>query len=452
VIGVMIADFNGDGGDAFAERLVGPLGTLPGMTILRRKEPLRLVGLGSLEDKVVSACERGRAWLQEASAGLLVWGEVSAETRSATLRILPAVAEPEGLIGALNPADSFEIPIDLGGESGRAFAALVLAAACARGTQDGFAIVGLRRMLFELSDPAALPLAGLGAEAVARLWLGLGHAHAIDSRRGGEASRLDSALAYYRAASERLTALAQPKLWAQAMTHFAGALSAKAEAERSSARMGEAVEAYRTVAQALTRIERPSDWALAQARLGAALHSLGQMEGKPTHFRDAATAYQQALTVFTQAAHPIRWSDIMHQYGVLLTALGEHMAGTAALEQAVMVFHKAHDVRRRDVLPLHWAQTASALGSAAFGLAKRNGSASALREAVGCFEGALEIYEQSGQSQAVAVLQRNLQRARRLLETRGDKLADDVGPKGTGSVPPATAGKPAQAASKGNAR
>jgi hypothetical protein len=49
VIGVMIADFNGDGGDAFAERLVGPLGTLPGMTILRRKEPLRLVGLGSLE-------------------------------------------------------------------------------------------------------------------------------------------------------------------------------------------------------------------------------------------------------------------------------------------------------------------------------------------------------------------------------------------------------------------
>jgi hypothetical protein len=62
-------------------------------------------------------------------------------------------------------------------------------------------------------------------------------------------------------------------------------------------------------------------------------------------------------------------------------------------------------------------------------LAKRNGDPALLREAVGCFEGAAEIYGQHGQGQALAILQKNLQRAQRLLETRGGSLASDVAPK-----------------------
>jgi hypothetical protein len=352
------------------------------------------------------------------------------------------MAEPDGAVGAIGSADVFDVPADLAGDSGRVVAAAVFAAA-ARGNSKGkgLALESLRRLLAELPEPAALA-EGHQPAIAASLLLGLGHAHAADSRNGGDTARLHRALACYRAAGERLAALTNPTHWAQAQIHLAAALSALAELEQRLAFLAEAVAVYRAMTETLTRIEQPTDWAQAQARSGAALHRLAQMDGKPAHYRDAAAAYQQALTIFTQAAHPLRWSDLMHQYGVLLTALGEHTAGTAALEQAVAVFHKALNVRRRETLPLFWAQTASALGAAAFSLAKRNGDAAALREAVGCFEGALEIYGQVGQGQAIVVLQKNLQRARRLLETRGASLADDVAPKGAEAAPaPAVAKK-----------
>lgn len=449
-IAVLIADFDGPDGENFAERLVGPLGAIPGLMLLRRKEPLRLAGPGDAGDKLASAVETGKEWIRDSSAGLLIWGETSAESRTAKLRLLPAAAEPDGAIGVAAPTDAFDVPVDLAGDSGRVVAALVYAVA-ARGQAKGDGLAGesLRRIVAEMPEPAALASAGFEPAVATGLLLALGHAHAADSRNGADAERLAKALACYRAAGERLNALTNPALWAQAQGHLATALSALAEAEQRPALMAESVAVYRAMAETLTRIEQPSEWALAQARCGAALHRLAHMEGKPAHYRDAAAAYQQALSVFTQAAQPLRWSELMHQYGVLLTALGEHMAGHAALEQAVMVFHKALNVRRRETLPLFWAQTASALGAAAFSLAKRNGDAATLREAVGCFEGALEIYGQTGQSQAIAVLQKNLQRARRLLETRGAALADDVAPKDKGAAPAAaSSAAPAAAAPK----
>lgn len=444
-VACLIADFDGPEGDSFAERLVGPIGTFPGISLLRRKESLRLAGPGNSGDKLASAVERGTAWIQEAATGLLIWGEISPESGLATLRILPALAEPDGTVGAIGSADEFEVPVDLAGSSGRVIAAMAFAVA-ARGNAKGkrMAVESLRKLLTDLPEPAAVAAAGLQPSVAASLLLGLGHAHAADSKNGGGSARLEQSLACYRAACERLTALTKPGLWAQAQGHLAAGLSALAESQERPALMAEAVAVYRAMAETLTRIEQPNEWAQAQARFGAALYRLAQMEGKSAHYRDAATAYQQALSVFTQAAHPLRWSELMHQYGVLLTALGEHMSGTAALEQAVLVFHKALNVRRRETLPLFWAQTASALGAAAFGLAKRNGDAAALREAVGCFEGALEIYGQLGQGQAIAVLQKNLLRARRLLETRGATLADDVAPMDKDAAP--AAAKTAQAA------
>ncbi|MEK7245988.1 MAG: hypothetical protein AAB223_08210 [Pseudomonadota bacterium] len=445
-IAVMIVDFDGPEGENFAERLVGSIGAFQGLAVLRRKERLRLAGAGGLVEKLAAAAEQGRAWLQDAPADLLIWGEISAETRVATLRLLPAIAEPDGVVGAFGLGDAFEIPAVLGADIERVVAATVLAAAV-RGHAGarGLAVDELRRLLAAMPDPALLARAAQTPAATANLLIGLGHAHAADVRCGGDPASLDRTLACYRAATERLTAQTSPLLWGLAQNHLAAVLIALAEREHSSARLSEAAAAHRTVAETLTRIEYPNDWALAQARMGSTLYRLGQMEGKPKHYRDAAMAYEQALTVFTQAAHPLRWSDLMHHYGVLLTALGEHMTGTAALEQAVMVFRKALNVRRREILPLFWAQTASGLGAAAFALAKRNGDAASLREAVGCFEGALEIYGQHGQGHALAVLQKNLQRAQRLLETRGGMLADNVAPKEKGSAPaPAKAAAGAQ--------
>src|SRR5690606_32151814 len=90
-----------------------------------------------------------------------------------------------------------------------------------------------------------------------------------------------------------------------------------------------------------------------------------------------------------------------------------------ALEQAVGVFRKALEVRKRPVAPLLWAQTANNLGAAAFALAKRNGDAALMREACDCFEGAIEVYRERSQTAKVHVIEKNLQRVQRLLQTRG---------------------------------
>ena len=133
----------------------------------------------------------------------------------------------------------------------------------------------------------------------------------------------------------------------------------------------------------------------------------------------AADAYEEALSVYDKNGAPARWAEVTNQYGVVLLALGEEMNADATLEKAVSSFRTAIKVRHKDKTPLLWAQTANNLGAACFALAKRNSQSSLLREASDCFEGATEIYRQQGIPKQVQVIEKNLQRVRRLLQTRG---------------------------------
>ena len=440
---VVVADLDGEGGPVVADRLAELLAQAQGISIARRHEALRPTGPGGAVDKLVAAAEQGRGWLHDLPGDILVWGEVSAETNAVLYRFLPAYAEPDGTVGAFGLGDVLDLPIAPGRVVEQVLVATILAAAVrAKVGPKAPAVGAMRGILADMPDLAESPPAALTPAQGASVLLGLGHAFAADLRCGGADDRLERAVACYRAAAGRIAALTDPLLWGVAENHRAAALTALAERDENPEPLAEAATAYRAVAEALTRIQFPIDWALAQVRLGGVLFRLGRMAGKPQHYREAAGAYEQALTVFTSAQHPLRWADLMNHYGVLLTALGEHLSGTAALEQAVMVFRKSLDVRRRETMPLLWAQTAVNLGAAAFALAKRNGDGAALRESAGCFEGAIEIYAQNGQGKTVMVLQKNLQRVQRLVETRGQKLAADVAPKGAQT---AAAPKSAQA-------
>lgn len=451
-IAVVIADLDGEGGNIVADRLADLLAKTEGLDVVRRHEPLCLAGPGGPVDKLSLAAEQGRGWLHDLPADLLVWGELSAENNMLCYRFLPAYAEPDGTVGAFGLGDVLDLPVSPGTVAERVIVATTLAAAIrARVGPKAPAIEALRALLTDMPDLAAGPFANLAPGPGASVLLGLGHAYAADLRNGGAEDRLEKALACYRAAAGRVTALTEPMLWSVIENHLAAALTALAERDENPERLAEAAGAYRAIAEALTRAEFPIDWALAQVRLGGTLFRQGKMAGKPQSYREAAAAYEQALTVFTSAQHPLRWADLMNHYGVLLTALGEHLSGTAALEQAVMVFRKSLDVRRRETMPLLWAQTASNLGAAAFALAKRNGDGATLREAAACFEGAVDIYAQNGQRKAVLLLQKNLQRVQRLIDTRGEKLAADVAPKGAqplmapkGMAVPAPAKAPAK--------
>ncbi|MBM3564794.1 MAG: hypothetical protein FJX42_01610 [Alphaproteobacteria bacterium] len=426
---VAIADWDGEGGNLVADRLADSLAQAGGISVARRHEVLRLAGAGGPVERLIQAVDQGRGWLHDMPADLLLWGEIMPAHNTARYRFLPAYAEPDGTLGAFGLGDVIEAPVSPPALAVKAIAATTLAAAIrARIGPKAPALASLRALLAEMPEPSDNAFQPLAPLQTASLLAGIGHAVAADVRNGGGEKQLDLALAYYKTAAGLTPALAESLSWSVAENHRANALTAIAERDQAVAPLAAAAAAYQAITQTLTKAQFPVDWALAQVRLGGTLFRLGKMAGKPQHFREAAAAYEQALTVFTHAAHPLRWAELMNHYGVLLTALGEYLSGTAALEQAVMVFHKALDVRRRETMPLLWAQTASNLGTAAFALAKRNGDGAALREAAACFEGAAEIYAQNGQGKAAGVLRKNLIRVQRLIDTRGQTLAEDVAP------------------------
>ena len=104
--------------------------------------------------------------------------------------------------------------------------------------------------------------------------------------------------------------------------------------------------------------------------------------------------------------------------GVAMLALGTQVAGTEALERSVKSFREALEVRRQDAAPLLWAQTANNLGAASFALFRRNNNPALLEEAIDRFEGARAIYSRFRQHRTVAVIEKNLARARELQRAR----------------------------------
>ena len=109
----------------------------------------------------------------------------------------------------------------------------------------------------------------------------------------------------------------------------------------------------------------------------------------------------------------------MNSQGITLAQLAESFSGTALAEQAVECFMKALEVRRREAVPGLWAASQNNLGAALFSLGKATGDNSLLQRAASSFRGAMEVYREAGSTNNVHVLQKNIGRVERLLETRG---------------------------------
>lgn len=416
---ILIVEFAGGGGKEISNRLSDIFGRQSGIDVYRRSQVLKLSNRGSLVEQFTAAAEEGRRWIGEVNADLLIWGELSPVGDAVAIRFMPAVADPDGSVGAFGLGDSLDLPMPMAPDMEQAVVAVALAAAAR-------ARPGARERVIELMRAALKPVEGMmessggvaGAGRAAFLNC-LGNALATDYRLGGAPSRLDQALACYRAAVASVPPATSPVGWALSQNHLADALLAIDDRDKSAEALQEAADTYRMVVDSLGRAQYPMDWALAHIRLGQVLYRLGVREGRASHFRTSAASYEQALTVYTREAMPGRWAELMNNYGVLLIAIGEQVTGTVALEQAVGVFRKALEVRKRPAAPLLWAQTANNLGAAAFALAKRNGDAALMREACDCFAGSIEVYRDRNQAAKVHVIEKNLQRVQQLLQNRG---------------------------------
>ncbi len=416
---VLVADFDGDRDGAVVSHLVDQLSVRSGIQVRRTKAALKVSGSGGLVERLVAAAETGRKWLTAAKAEILLWGEV-ADDGVVKLRFLTAVADAEGKPGTFGLGDTLELPGEFDNDLDDIVHISVLAAL-------GPVKQGPRQRLCEMLIAAAdradrfveAPPPDLGQSGAASVLTCLGNAFAVIWRLTGDTARIERAVWIYKAALANLLKDEAPLAWAMAQNHLAAALEATAERNKEDTEnLVAAAAAYRAATQALGRHEHPNDWALAHVHLGMVLYKLGRRTGKAAVLKDSCAAFEAALGVYTRAAMPGQWAEVMNQIGVVMMALGEQVGGNTILEQSVATFRKTLEVRGREATPLLWAQTANNLGAAAFALAKRNGNPGLLNEACSCLEGAIEVYTGHGRAKTVAVIQKNLQRVQRLLETR----------------------------------
>ena len=102
---------------------------------------------------------------------------------------------------------------------------------------------------------------------------------------------------------------------------------------------------------------------------------------------------------FTRERVPLDWARTQMNLGLALQTLGWREAGTARLEEAVAAYRAALQEQTRERVPLDWAYTQHALAEALAALAARGKDAlQTMEEAVACMRGALQAYQEAGES------------------------------------------------------
>ena len=418
---ILLTRLNNDKGGEVGNRLGKLLTGIQGVDVYRHKKAMKVPdGIENPAERLIVSVEEGRAWLIEERADLLIWGDIDDQKTGLSLRLLPALGgngEPLEFSGL---GEGLEFPVAFGEQLNPLFCAAAIGAfgPTFKGVRSGLgeALGGYLENAGNLLQ--TLP-PGLSKIQAASVLTAVGNAFVAHASLGGGQEKLDMAIEAYREAEKQVPKESQPLAWARIQNSLAAVLQAQGQNKKDPTLLRKAAVTYSTVIANLSATAHANDWAMANIPLGKALYILAGLEGKPEYLKRAGAAYEEALSVYNMEKSPSRWAEVTNQYGVVLLALGEETDGDAALEEAVSKFRTAIKVWQRDKAPLLWAQTANNLGAACFALAKRNAQNSLLREASDFFEGATEVYRQQGVTKQAQVIEKNLQRVKRLLQTRG---------------------------------
>jgi hypothetical protein len=220
----------------------------------------------------------------------------------------------------------------------------------------------------------------------------LGNALSTLGERESVTTRLEAAVAAFRAALREYQRERAPSDWAMTQNNLAITLATLGEREIVTARLEGAVAAYRAALGEYTREKAPVDWAMTQNNLGNALQLLGDRESGTARLEEAVNVCRAALEEFTRDKAPLDWAMTQENLGNALQMLGERESGTARLEEAVAACRAALEERKRDRAPLDWAETQNSLGDALRALGERESGTARLEEAVAACSAALEEY------------------------------------------------------------
>ncbi|MBC8158495.1 MAG: hypothetical protein H8E94_04100 [Alphaproteobacteria bacterium] len=414
---ILIADLDGLNGRDLSSGIGQSMASWPGVEVRLARKRLRAQGDFTYLEKLAEDVRIGKTWLAEEGADALIWGETLGTEGAALIRFLSATIEGEAKTGTFGLGDVLELPASFGKEFNDISGVCAISAAVTAKQPDDAAFARvLASALGRVSGFVEAPPPGLTATQSVSLMTCLGNCFAALWRTNGDDKHVERAIRIYRLALGACAPSGMSVSQALIHNHMAATYEAMAGRDAGTERLQAAADAYKAVITALGHAEHPQDWAFAQNRLGLVQYRLAlRSDNDASHLMASAKAFDAARMVLTQDDSPDQWGEISNQLGVALMVLGGQVAGTTPLERSITAFEQAHEVRLRSQAPLLWAQTANNLGAASFSLFRRKQTPQLLEDAIRNFEGAREIYVRYRQDRTVAVIEKNLKRAREML-------------------------------------
>jgi tetratricopeptide (TPR) repeat protein len=364
---------------------------------------------------------KARVLLKENGGDLLIWGQIYAipgEKTKVHLRFVSATQD--GSVGKdFGFTGNLTLDPDFGPEMGEALVVVVSALAIPAVEDRG-------KYVAQVLVPVANRLAPLAHNMPASIrtdnrmlfFSSYGLIQSAIGEQSGESTRLEEAVAAYRAALREATRESSPLDWAATQHNLGAALSILGERDSGTGWLDEAVAAYREALKEWTRERVPLYWAATQNNLGTALSDLGERASGTGQLEDAIAACREALKEWTRERVPLDWATAQNNLGNALQRLGSRESGTGRLDEAVVAFREALKERTRERVPLHWAMTQNNLGTALFRLGERESGSGRLKEAVVAHREALKEWTRVRVPLDWAMTQNNLGNA---LATLGDR-------------------------------
>ena len=440
---ILVADLDGDSEKRQTHHIRKSLETQFGeaikqgdIEILMRAETLAIPSDGNLKTALEVAALKGRAWLKEQNASVLIWGEVGAGDNLLRLRFLsakadatkadisnnelpidlgvtsnifaPAFAEESVKSYALSK-QTLELPNDFGGDLGSLFAAQAANALFLVYTDSAETRANiLASFVARLKPLAENPPTSFSDELRAQFWNIYASAEEWLGDERKDKAHIETAVVLDRKILTIWTRDHAPINWAATQTNLGGALLSQGELESGTAKLEEAVAAFREALKEYTRERAPTEWAYTQNNLGIAFKELAERESGTESLKEAVSAYRATLLEWTRDKAPFAWAVTQNNLANALSRLGTRESGTARLEEAVAAYREALKEYTRESAPKEWALTQLNLGLALSSLGQRESGSARLEEAVAAFREAMKEYTRESASKEWALTQNYL--------------------------------------------
>ena len=374
------------------------------------------------EDRARIFTDNARESLISTGDDVMIWGDIPSPGTTLYLHFVSAIRDEEDRPGSFLPTTMLTLPIDFSAEFSELLLAVTLAATAAANESKRIQLAQALSEALYAAMPAVQNLPhDLTTRERAAIQLCYGNAVATMCLQRGTSELYQVASQTFRSALKLLEIEDSKVDWALAHMHLGSVLQVVGDHTGETDVLSGAVEAFDNALKVFTRSTHPVQWASMQNRLGLVLYKLDMNTGETEMLKHSLTAFQASLQVFTRSEFPFRWAEVMNNFAQAAQVLGGQLQNVEVLQKAIDACRGALEVRSKENGPVLWAATQNTLGSALFLLGRLTEEENDLQDAVVAFSEASKIYRAHGANRLASVADKNLARAKDLLDERIDQ-------------------------------